>query len=245
MLSIIIPTYNEQDFLPYLLKSIRAQDYKDYEIIVADANSEDRTRQVARDYGARVVDGGLPAAGRNRGAQAAKGEKFLFLDADVYLPGKDFLSKTIFEFDSRALDLATCYLEPISDKKVDILFHRFYNQYAKNLRFVTPHAPGFCIFVRRHVHEAIDGFNESIKLAEDHDYSKRARKFGQFGFLESAKIPVSVRRFDRDGRANIAIKYALCELHMFTIGGVKNDIFKYRFGYDTKEKTNYDNKRDI
>jgi glycosyltransferase involved in cell wall biosynthesis len=233
MLSVIIPTYNEEGLLPTLLQSIKMQDYKDYEVIVADANSTDKTCEIARQYGARVVPGGLPAFGRNRGAEAARGEKFLFLDADVYLPQPDFLTRTLFEFDAKALDIATCFLEPISNKKIDKLFHEVYNFYSKKLSFVTSHAPGFCIFVRRHIHEAINGFNENIKLAEDHDYSKRARRVGQFGFLECFRLPVSVRRFDRDGRANVAVKYVLCELHMFTRGEVKSDIFKYRFGYDS------------
>ena len=84
-LSIIIPTYNEENYLPLLLKSIQAQNFSDYEIIIADAGSQDRTREIARDADCRVVDGGLPAVGRNRGAESAQGEYLLFLDADVCL----------------------------------------------------------------------------------------------------------------------------------------------------------------
>lgn len=236
MLSIIVPTYNEENFLPILLESVASQDYKDVEVIIADNNSTDRTRQIATGFGARLVGGGLPAKGRNMGAEAAKGEKFLFLDADVVLPNTNFLSKTIHEFDARALDIATCHLQPLSDKKIDKIFHSVYNAYVKNTSFFSAHAPGFCIFVRRHIHRNIGGFNEQIKLAEDHDYSKRAGKIGHFGFLESAKIPVSVRRFEKDGRLNIALKYLLCELHIHTLGGVTSDIFKYRFGYDPEDK---------
>ena len=47
--SIIIPTYNEEEYLPVLLDSIKEQDFNDYEIIVADANSSDRTREIAED----------------------------------------------------------------------------------------------------------------------------------------------------------------------------------------------------
>ena len=51
MLSIIIPTYNEEEYLPKLLNCIKNQTHKDYEIIVADANSKDKTRQIAKKYG--------------------------------------------------------------------------------------------------------------------------------------------------------------------------------------------------
>ena len=44
-ISIIIPAYNEEETLPSLLKSIKTQNFKDYEIIIADANSTDKTRE--------------------------------------------------------------------------------------------------------------------------------------------------------------------------------------------------------
>ncbi|MDD4995415.1 MAG: glycosyltransferase [Patescibacteria group bacterium] len=235
MLSIIIPTYNEEQLLPRLLASIKEQDYCDYEIIVADAASSDRTPAIAAEFGARVVPGGLPPVGRNRGAATTTGEKILFLDADVVLPRRDFLSSAIQEFDSRALDIATCRVDPIGDKKIDKLFHWFYNFYTACLASIRPHAPGFCILVRRHLHEKLGGFDEEIKLAEDQDYSQRAAKLGQFGFL-SEYLPVSTRRFERDGRLNVIFKYVICEFYMMLFGGPKSDIFKYRFGYP-KDKT--------
>jgi glycosyltransferase involved in cell wall biosynthesis len=77
-ISIIIPTKNEETCLPKLLDSIKSQDFPDYEIIIADANSTDKTREIAKSYGCIVVDGGLPAVGRNRGAEVANGEILLF-----------------------------------------------------------------------------------------------------------------------------------------------------------------------
>ena len=55
----MIPTKNEADELPTLLRSIRRQTTQPREIIVADANSTDGTREIARQFGARVVEGGL------------------------------------------------------------------------------------------------------------------------------------------------------------------------------------------
>jgi len=84
MLSIIIPTLNEEKYLPFLLSSIKEQNFKDYEIILSDAGSEDRTIEIAKSYGCRVVKGGLPAKGRNQGARAAAGDLLLFLDSDTW-----------------------------------------------------------------------------------------------------------------------------------------------------------------
>ncbi|MDD5043892.1 MAG: glycosyltransferase, partial [Patescibacteria group bacterium] len=207
-LSIIIPTLNEEDFLPLLLSSIQKQTYKNYEVIVADAGSTDGTVEIAKQFGCKITSGGLPATGRNRGAEASGGELFLFLDSDVMLP-KNFLANTINEFRKRKLDIATCGVYPLSDKKIDKFLHLAVNSFFKTVQFFSPHAPGFCILIKNDIHKNIGGFNEQILLAEDHDYVKRAAKVGNFRFLQSEKIPVSVRRLDRDGRAKIALKYIL------------------------------------
>lgn len=232
LVSIIIPTYNEEKLLPKLLRSIKKQTYRNKEVIVADANSKDKTKQLAEKLGAKVIEGGEVARGRNNGAKKAKGDILLFLDADVVLKDASFLTSTIKEFTKRRLDIATCMPEPISSKKLDHVLHEMYNAYAKLLEAVLPHTPGFCIFIKPEIHKKINGFDESIKLAEDHDYARRAVKYGKFGLLVSKKIPVSIRRMDKDGRFKIALKYIFCELHMLTFGSVKNNLFKYEFGYD-------------
>jgi glycosyltransferase involved in cell wall biosynthesis len=231
-LSIVIPTLNEETNLPWLLDSIMIQTGVSYEIIVADNNSIDSTRRIARSHGARVVAGGLPARARNHGAAAAKSDIILFLDADVILPACDFLEKTLEEFNDRKIDIATCRVIPISEKIIDKLFHRAYNAYLKTVRPVIARAPGFCIFVRRSIHNRIDGFDETVMLAEDHDYARRAAKISKFRILRCYPIIVSVRRFDRDGRLKIAVKYLLCEAYMMIKGPVRSDIFKYRFGHE-------------
>ena len=231
-LSIIIPTFNEEENLPWLLESIKIQTGVAYEIIVADNSSRDNTRKIARSFGARVVSGGLPSAARNRGALSAKGDLILFLDADVILPASDFLAQTIEEFEEKKMDIATCRVIPISEKIIDKLFHRAYNAYLKTVRPIIARAPGFCIFVRKSVHKKINGFDETVVLAEDHDYARRASKISKFGILKSYPIIVSVRRFDRDGRLRIAVKYLLCEAYMMVKGPVRSDIFKYRFGHE-------------
>jgi len=235
MLSVIIPTYNEGKYLPLLLSSLRNQTFKNFEIIVADARSKDRTRTIAEKAGCRVVEGGLPACGRNKGAAAAKGEWLLFLDADVILP-VDFLDKAMKEIKRRDLDVASAPIQPLSDKKIDKIFHEAYNVYAKATTMVYPHAPGFCIFAKKKIHRAIGGFDESLKLAEDHDYVARAGRVGKFRILKSVRIPVSVRRFDRDGRTKIAIKYLACEAHRLLLGPVSTDIFNYKFGHTKSRK---------
>jgi glycosyltransferase involved in cell wall biosynthesis len=222
MLSIIIPTHNEENYLPKLLESLKRQSFSDYEVVVSDANSTDRTREIARDFGAKVVEGGMPAAGRNRGAEAATGDLFLFLDADVILSPSgrspvggekyDFLERVIDEFKQKKFSIATCQLIPGSRRFIDKFFHAVYDFYVSKMARIMPHAPGFFILIKRDLFLAISGFDESITLCEDTDLTIRASKIGKFGFLKSEKIKVSVRRFDTDGRWNVALKYLLAEM---------------------------------
>src|SRR5687768_1992393 len=128
MLSIVIPTINEEEYLPNLLESIKKQNFKDYEIIVADAGSKDKTVEIAQKHGCTIVPGGLPAKGRNNGAKAARGELLFFLDADTVLPAR-FFEKSLYEFNKRNLSIASFCLRPYPENKliyflVDILYNK-------------------------------------------------------------------------------------------------------------------------
>jgi glycosyltransferase involved in cell wall biosynthesis len=143
MLSIITPTYNEEKYLPLLLESLKQQDFKDYEIIIADNNSKDRTGEIAKRYGCRIVPGGLPARGRNSGAKAAKGEMLLFLDADIVLP-KGFLKKSLSEFWRRNLNIASYSIVPKTTKQIIKRgFDVFYNWPASLSQNFLPHGDGY------------------------------------------------------------------------------------------------------
>src|SRR5687767_12321066 len=129
-ISIIIPTFNEERDLPKLLASIANQTMQPSEIIVSDAFSEDNTRKIAESYGAKVIEGGLPAASRNNGARLAKSPVILFLDADVILP-KPFLEKCFNEMTRRKLDITSCFLLPRSTHKLDHVLHGVVNSYMR------------------------------------------------------------------------------------------------------------------
>lgn len=210
-LSIIVPTKNEAESLPLLLAALREQTFQDFEIIVADAQSDDKTRAIAKLAHARVVEGGLPGFGRNAGAKQARGEMVLFLDADVQFD-TSFLKTAIEEFEERRLAAATCRAYAISTNPIDHILHKFVEWYIRTVQYVDPHAGGFCIFVRRDIHEAVGGFNTKLLIAEDHDYVRRVKKHGKFRVLRRPRIGVSVRRLESEGRLGLAVKYAYYEI---------------------------------
>ncbi len=227
--SVIIPTFNEARFLPKLLNSLNKQTMQPKEIIVSDAYSIDDTREIAQGYGCKVINGGLPAKARNNGARVATQPILLFLDADVVLPPK-FIEETLSEFTEKTLDIASCFVKPMSRLKIDKFLHEFVNYYMKFTKKFHPHIPGACIFVKKSIHQKIHGFDESIRLAEDHDYVNRAKKVGKFSYLTSYKIPISVRRLSEEGRLKISLKYIAIELHLLFLGQIKKKVFDYKFG---------------
>jgi len=234
-ISIIIPTLNEAAYLPILLDSLKAQTFRDFEIIVADAGSTDRTCEIARDYGARVVQGGMPAVGRNNGAREARGEFLFFFDADVRLP-PDFLERAFAELDERFIDLATCEFLPDSDLKLDQILFRLANLTVKLYQSLSPRAAGFCIFITRRLFRRVGGFDESLKLAEDHDLVQRASAFRSLEVLNDAKLHVSVRRLEKEGRFALVQKYMQVEAHLFLKGAIREDIVDYDFASFDEQK---------
>lgn len=225
MLSIIIPTLNEEKCLPRLLDSIKNQTHKDYEIIVADADSKDNTRKIAKKYGCRIVKGGVPSVGRNNGAKAAKGDILLFMDADSTV-GKKFLENALNEIKSRKLDATGVYIYPDTNRLLDYIFLGTYNLLLCSTQFYYPHAVGSGIFCRKWLHKKVRGFDGNVRLGEDADYVKRCGKVGNFKMLRTVKLCFSMRRYKK-GRIRTGLGLVGWELHRIFLGEIKTDIFKY------------------
>ena len=234
MISIIIPTLNEEEYLPKLLESIHGQRFKGMEIIVADAGSKDRTVQIAKAHGCKVTPGGLPGKGRNEGAKVAKGDVLFFVDSDALLP-PHFLERFLREFDRRKLDVAGCAMKLPGKKKIYRVFEKLYTLYFKATERFYPHATN-CIVIRRQLHEKIGGFDETMKLGEDFFYVRAAAKHGKFGFIPSLSFFASPRRAEEDMK-KIIVQYFLAEVYMTLVGPIRTDLFKYRFGHPAKNKS--------
>jgi glycosyltransferase involved in cell wall biosynthesis len=229
MLSIIVPTFNEEYFLPRLLASIESQDFTDREVIVADNRSRDRTRAVARSHGARVVVGGTPAVGRNRGAAVARGEYLMFLDADVVLP-EGFLARILRRFDEEFVDICIPWIRPVDGSKaIYRTIYQFSNTFYKLMEVLQPQGLGVCILVTRRLHERIGGFTESRRVSEDFDYISRAAKVGRFRVFPSVHVYHSVRRYLAEGVGPLVQKqFASGMLYLLT--GKAAEVPDYEFG---------------
>jgi len=96
MISVIIPTYNEERDISKCLESLRAQSYKNIEIIIVDDGSMDTTLSQIKKFPVKVLTQPHfgPALARNLGASKARGKILVFVDADMTF-GKDFVKNLV------------------------------------------------------------------------------------------------------------------------------------------------------
>lgn len=233
MLSIIIISKNEEKYIGKLLKSIKDQEFKDYEIIVSDAGSTDKTIEIAKKFKCKIVKGGLPSIGRNNGAKNSKGNILLFLDSDVVLP-KGFLKENLKEFNEKRLVCATTFYIPITIRKIDKILYHSYNYWAMLMQYSFPYAAGFCIFAKKDVFTKTGGFNEKMLLSEDHEFIKSCIKYGKFRILSSVPILSDVRHFNKDGRIKLMAKYIYAGIYRLFFGDTDKKLFNYELNGGVK-----------
>ncbi|MBI2654416.1 glycosyltransferase [Candidatus Woesearchaeota archaeon] len=229
MISILVPTYNEEKYLPNLLDSIEKQTYKNYEIIVADANSKDKTRRIAKKYGCKVVKGGLTAVGRNNGAKAAKGDILLFLDADMQLPDEFFLARALHEFKRLDLGALACWYTPKENKYIYKLYWIVAHTIRLVLQFFKPYGAA-AIMTTKKMHFRVGGFIEKPALMEEHIYARNISKIKKVRLLPWIRVRVSMRRFKSEGLFSIIKKYLMLEIYELLKKEPTYKDFDYKFG---------------
>ena len=205
VVSVVIPAYNEEDYIGKLLVSLKKQTFKDFEIIVADGDSKDNTRKIAKSYAAKVVRGGSQSQGRNNGVRVARGEILLFLDADVTF-GPEFVKKCINEFESNKADIACCYFDTRGLNFEMRMVYETWNR-SKHMRRETklPDGEGQCLWIKKSVFMHLKGFNEKLRISEDVDLIYRAvAKDYHYTMLE-AKFKPSPRRYENVNIARVVL----------------------------------------
>ncbi|MBN1502591.1 glycosyltransferase [Candidatus Woesearchaeota archaeon] len=229
MISIVIPTFNEERYLPLLLESIKKQSFKNYEIIVSDRYSKDKTREIARNYGCSVIlRTGSPNKGRDAGARKAKYD-ILFLEADDILP-ENFLQEFFLCIKKQNLDLATCFVRPCSNKFSIRLFYLLKNLGVFLFQKHYTHVHGQCFFSKKEIFYCVNGFRLNITHGGENDYALRAKKYGRFRVIHNLYICTSPRRIEKIGFVSRLWKAIYPEIVRFFNRDINKELVEYEHG---------------
>ncbi|MBU0628828.1 MAG: glycosyltransferase [Nanoarchaeota archaeon] len=238
--SVIIPTSNEQKYIGKLLNSLKKQTFKDFEVIIVDANSKDKTKSIAykfkncfKKFKFIVEKRKGVSLARNVGAKASKGDVLVFFDSDGETD-PNFFEIAAKQIKKRKIDTSGCYVKPITQNIAIKQFFVLYNFWIFLSQYFYPHMPGFCIFCDRKTFFKLGGFDETILLAEDFDLVNRSKKVGKFRVLNKIRIKSSMRRFEEEGTWKLTTKYMNVFFYRIFKGEVRTDKFKYGLGYHKK-----------
>lgn len=206
VISVVIPAYNEERYLPATLNAVarsaailKSRHGVHTELIVVDNGSTDATAQVARAAGARVIAEPRRniARVRNCGAAAAAGDVLVFVDADTCMPG-DLLPRIHEVVSPRGCVGGAVDTDYRAQKRIVRVYLGFWRIVGR----LAGMAQGATQFCRREAFAALGGFDESLFMGEDVDFYSRLRKHarrdgGHVSFIHDLQVQPSTRRFDQ------------------------------------------------
>ncbi|KKT40749.1 hypothetical protein A3K29_00360 [Candidatus Collierbacteria bacterium RIFOXYB2_FULL_46_14] len=222
--SVIIPALNEEKYLPLLLADLAKQTTHDYEVIVIDGVSKDRTVEKAKSFKNKlplltILSSSVRnvSVQRNMGAKQATGKYLLFNDADNRLP-EYFLEGLKYQLHVKPLDLFTCWFNPDSTTASDKAVASYMNIIVETASLLNqPAAYGALIGCRKSIFKNIGGFNREVGFAEDTEFVNRGHHKGYtFDIIREPRYIYSFRRFRKMGKLKMLQKYAVLNLKFLT-----------------------------
>lgn len=228
MISVIVPTLNEQNNLERAFQVLNKSEWVK-EIIVVDGGSDDATVEKAISFGARVISSNKGRAIQmNKGASQASYPILYFIHADT-LPPVGFDTDIIRTF-SRGVE-AGCFRLEFDIKhwflKLSSFFTRFSSSY---FRFGDQ-----SLFISQRLFQKNHGFDESRIILEDQDFVKRVSRESRFIVLPK-RVITSARKYREHGIFRTQLKYLVICLH-YWLGGTpqqSHNLYQYLFNNSSK-----------
>ncbi len=202
LVSVIIPAYNQAQYINYAIDSVIAQSYNKWECVIVDDGSTDTTRKIIHSYahpGIKYVhqqNQGLSAA-RNTGIASAQGEFLSFLDSDDGFKPDNLmlLVSEMNNYPGLALIAGRSIMIDDNNQLIDQKFKQGISGESYQLLFENPINIGN-VLLRRSWQEKIGLFDTKLRSYEDWDYWLRLAIAG--GKIASIPEPVSYYRFHGD-----------------------------------------------
>lgn len=237
-ISIVIPTLNEERYLPILLESIFRCPSPRMEIIVVD-RSEDKTLEVVEYYKNRAPEHIVlksvkaPELGvsnqRNFGASHATNEVIVFLDADTCIPRPKTIKELVDSFSSEGLAAASCRFLPLDRDPRALAYYATLYGFHKLMEKRNPYALGACIITKKDIFNKCKGFDPTIKVNEDANFCMKASNFGTFKVLPTV-LQISTRRFRKYGYVRMGFEYVWMFISRTMFGERRDDRIPYEWG---------------
>jgi len=223
IVSVIVPAFNEEKLIAASLRSMQqaagsfSQRGWETELIVCDNNSSDATAALARTAGARVVFEPINqiARARNTGAAAARGDWFVFVDADSH-PTAELFAEVAAQIESGRCLAGGCTVRMDERHFLGDRGTALWNVVSR----MTKWAAGSFIFCQSEAFRQIGGFDSELFASEEIDLSKRLKKLAR----ASGKKMVILHRHPLLTSARKMRLYSRAEL----AGFIKNAIFRPR-----------------
>jgi glycosyltransferase involved in cell wall biosynthesis len=219
--SIVIPAHNEEAYLAQTIRSALAQDYSDFEVIVVNNASTDRTEEIAKEFPNITLINesrmGLPRA-REAGRLAASGGIIANMDADC-LPDSDWLAKgSVYFSDASVAAVSGPYDYYDTGPVVRYVF--LYTQMSifwltsKVIQLPGIRAGALMTggnnLIRSEALNKVGGYNTALTFyGEDTDIAQRIQKIGKVKFLPALKMRTSGRRLRKEGILKIPTRYTM------------------------------------
>lgn len=203
-ISVIVPAYNEEKMIGNCIDALLRQTLskKEYEIIIVDNNSTDRTADIARKKGVNVVTYKAHQGTiwpRQFGISLAKGEIIAMTDADTY-PESDWLENIQKLFQEEKLMCVGGSVKSNGSNKFTTELLEFSDLFSRQFQHLgIPILWSNNMAFRKSAFYAVNGFNTSLQTGEDWDFARRVQqKFGIRSVLYSSKLRVhsSPRKFE-------------------------------------------------
>lgn len=190
-ISIIIPTLNEEEQIGKLISRLNDTD-RYIEVIVADANSSDKTLEIAQEHGAHVVRVESPSRPKqlNAGADLAKAPLLYFVHADT-LPPKDYATQ-ILSASADGRKFGSFRFKFQSDRPA-----LKFNSWATRIPIMMFRGGDQSLFISRKLFKKLEGYREDHIVMEDYDIIRRGKRIARFQLIQDDVI-VSARKYDQN-----------------------------------------------
>lgn len=206
--SVIIPTLNEEKYIASCIHSIKKQTVKPFEIIVADGFSKDKTTEIAKMLGCRIIKV-KPIKGinnislaRNQAAKIAKGGFLFFIDADTIVVDENWFRKALYLIKKRRVDAVVgrfgCYdCKNLLERTIIAIW--FYLSVVIKLFTRKDFYSGPCgLFVKKSVFESVNGYPLN-EFAEDSVITRKIGSKHKIFLCWSCLSKTSARRLRKFG----------------------------------------------